>query len=337
MSIPPRKPEAEEAKEHLCNMADEMLKLNDKGSDGLITKVDLYRIARQEIARVGESIAKYENLVLVALLSPESDCEGAPSFERKINAMAQNCHKRVMRIAIDVSTERKGEADENYLGIAEKCLENAAQNGDERARETASRALRLLFKREIEPVVESYESVMDIGELREIFEADRQFLRTQYPDPTTPQNMFTEQVFDAVKTIITKYNNGQREKAEVAIKQVSSIAGNGMVLEEFFGEFERSLIQRNIENALLYAFVNGTENIKREAEGAILRTANKRMKEELLKIADRCGKESELGEEAQLLASQMLFKGEYRATIKSVPPVPPRRPTFPPPRRARVQ
>ena len=321
----PQNADTEKVKECQHNLVEAMLDLNGQGRDGIMMKTELYLLGRRQAAKLNGEEKKYVNLLVLALISPESDIKVAPKVDARLAREASQLKQTVIKVGVNVAQELQNGKDDEYLEVAERVLVNASQHGDEATRKKASVLLEKFFKTDKEPAKEVPTYADELHDMRETLRADSLFLKSGYPDPTSPQSMYIDQILDAVRRTFNPYiNNGKRDEVEVALRQIIN-CGKREVLEQLFtgDEFTIKRLQRNVENALLYAFLAGEDKVRTHAEEALLRMRGERVERKLQQIARKYG-DREIGEEAALLIASIRVT-ESAAKVMLPPPPPSRR------------
>jgi hypothetical protein len=158
---------------------------------------------------------------------------------------------------------------------------------------------------------------------------DRRFLCDDIiQDPTTPQMMYVECVFDAVEKVLGAGPRTDIEKMEyqAALKQLTTFGADPGAMKGLLDNHTLKLIRRNVENALLHALV--ASDFRDLACAGLEKIGSDRIEEVLDKIVARIGESSPAG----IAASEALenIRGrKIEETIVFVPPKPPKIPSRP--------
>ncbi|MFN7991854.1 MAG: hypothetical protein U0R44_06905 [Candidatus Micrarchaeia archaeon] len=178
-------------------------------------------------------------------------------------------------------------------------------------------------KPEIAAAAGSLMAGVRIDDEKETAVADFEFLlETEYIDPTSPQRMYVEFIFDAVKTVYgpLPLTKRQSDDLEIAVKQLSAHGANPGQIEAIFesksDQFNLRKVMKSVENALLHAFANNGGSVRELAASGLERIGSERVQTVLERIVAR--NKNELGSKADDLLADIRGR-EVWDTVVVVP------------------
>lgn len=239
----------------------------------------------------------------------------------------------VVRVKEDASTT-SGEC----LALAKDALIYAANNCDNGSRKYALEALRhfddpevrafLLESASTSPAqlrAAAEESISFIYSNENLATArsDRKTILSMYPDPSSIQYSYASSLFDSIKQILVKKPANRAERIE--------LAANILVLTSFcnappeiptFPEAVRSVMQRNVENALIHAFMSHTGQLRIMADAGLEALSSERVERILERVLQRGGSSStHLSDLLERVRGKMVIATMTEATF-GPPPLP---------------
>lgn len=160
--------------------------------------------------------------------------------------------------------------------------------------------------------------------------SDREFLlETEYPDPTSPQRLYIDCVFDAVERVLgSKASN--RNELEIAVRQLAAYGTSPGQIEAIFesksDKHNLKIILRNVENALLHAVASPDPDIRSQAACGLEKIGSDRIEQILERIVERHGEEGEVGAIADETLAKIrgdkieILDVSFRHSPKKLPP-----------------
>lgn len=319
-----QKTDVDEVKNGLYNMVEAMLRMG--GGEELMMKTELLMLGiRQSKKLEPQDTQKFYDLLVLSYIGPHGD---APDLDKKIMEGISTKFIEGITERVILETER----DDRYAEVAKKCLMNATMHGNEVTRKYAAMALGIftndaqvrdsladIAEKDTGAAAEGAEAglrAIKIRIERETAEADRAMLvETEYPDPKMVQRQFIDNIFRAVNAIYKGEVTGTGGRINVI-----TLATQGTDIPVKLDAHSAKLVKRNVENAIISAFINGDEAVRNEAVAGIRRLGSVKILENLEDITkaerDSEGKLSHLGRKAREIA-----EGIQRARYgKTLPP-----------------
>ncbi|MBN1169778.1 hypothetical protein JXA56_02035 [Candidatus Micrarchaeota archaeon] len=305
-----QKIDVDEVKNGLYNMVEAMLKMG--GGEELMMKTELLMLGiRQSKKLEPHDTQKFYDLLVLSYIGPQGD---APNLDKKLmdgisTKFIQGTTERVI-----LETDR----DDRYAEFAKKCLINAAKHGNDITRKYAAIALGAftndvhirnslvdIVEKETGAAAEGAEAglrAIKIRTERETADADRAMLvETEYPDPKMVQRQFIDNIFRAVNAIYGGTVTGTAGRINVI-----TLATQGTSIPVKLDAHSIRLVKRNVEGALISAFINGDEAVRNEAIEGIKKMGSVRILENLEDITkterDSAGSLNPLGRKAREIA-----------------------------------
>ncbi|MBD3210950.1 hypothetical protein GF318_06245 [Candidatus Micrarchaeota archaeon] len=238
-----------------------------KGSKGA-AKLGFGLADKSQDAEAGQI---YEDLVLLAFKPTHK-----LSFSKTISTGAA-----VVRVQ-NGNISCRGFDPDKFLELAKKCLINAAKKGNDYSKRFAVEALRNFnnregIKEELLAIAQGrndeklmgavFESLMHlrVDEELEVAQRDRKLILDNY-DETSPGRLYAEMLFDSIETVLRDTGRKEREQdVTVATMQLARSNIKSEAPGEMLDEVSIKLAQKNIENALIHAMVNGEGRSREEA------------------------------------------------------------------------
>jgi len=335
---------------------DSLLKAYTKipGHDGIPEKMNreelqaiVERICVYSTDEVANSAKLYDDLTALAMASPqESVSKADEKLQRIYTAIAEGAYAQTISVGAGVVESN----DDRTKEVAKKCLINVAQYGNSKSRRYAIEALELFQNdigvRRLIGTIEQRDSDQELRKIagstmksiRENDEietaiADGEFLvETQYQDPTLPQRMYIETVFDAVVGVLSDPNPSEANtNTMVLMKQLTTFGVAPGPMEGLIDSYDFRKIKKNIANAMIHALVFGDEKIQKMAASAIEKICAREdeVGKNTLKILDRVatrhrndtGYMNETGSRIRTLVAK-IQKSKFGKSLP--PPLPPK-------------
>jgi len=296
---------------------------------------------------VAQNAKLYDDLSALAMTSPnETVAKAGEKLQRIYGAIGEGLYAQTISVGAGVIDSR----DERTKQVAKKCLINVVEHGDDRARGYAIEALELfpgdmavrkligtLEQTDPNPTIRKVAGAV-MKAIRENDEietaiADGEFLvETQYQDPTMPQRMYIETVFDAVVGILRDPKLSEtNQNAMVLMKQLTTFGVAPGPMEELIDSYDFRKVRRNIANAMVHALVFGDEKVQEMAASALEKICAREddISKSTLKILDRVatrhrddkGSMNETGSRIRALVEK-IQKSKFGKSLP--PPLPPK-------------
>jgi len=328
---PPVRPQ--KTMDMLYNMVNEMLKMG--GGEELMMKTELFMLGVRQAKKLdAQETQKFQDLLVLSYIGPQGD---APELDKRMmdGISEQFIEKITERIV------REAMRDERYEEVAVRCLLRAAEYGNDVTRKYAAMALgsfgeNAQVRYSLAEIAEKGTGVavegaevglkaIQIRTERETAEADRAMLvETEYPDPKMVQRQYVDNIFRAVNAILGNEVTGTQGKISVI-----TLATQGINIPVKMDDYSAKLIKRNVENALVFASVNGDENVREEAAAGLKKIGSNKIIDQLDNITrtarDSSGSLTAIGARARKLSTEI----QMAKFGKTLPPPLRRRSTRP--------
>ncbi|MBU0527677.1 hypothetical protein KKE92_04300 [Candidatus Micrarchaeota archaeon] len=296
---------------------------------------------------VAQNAKLYDDLTALAIISPEETVAKADEkLQRMFAALGEGAYAQTISVGAGVVDS----TDDRTREVAKKCLINVAEYGNSKARRFAIEALELfpadMMVRKIvgkieqtdpDPVLRKIagavmKAIRENDEIESAI-ADGEFLvETQYQDPTMPQRMYIEAIFDAVVEILRDPKPSEANtKIMVLMKQLTTFGVAAGPMGELIDNHDLLKIRKNVVNAMVHALVFGDEKIQKMAASAIEKVCAREdaVGRSTLKILDRVatrhrndiGDMNETGARIRVLVAK-IQKSKFGKSLP--PPLPPR-------------
>lgn len=297
----------------------------------------------EKVAKVGLMIDRmsqdpdgcglYGNLWLLA-----AKAESSGSYGPTISTGAA-----VVRVQND-AVEFAGFDKEKFLKLAKRALINLVRNGNPEAQPFAVEALRnfrdkdgirtelLVIARErkdpalMNAIVESLMQLGIEGQL-ELMRRDREMLfSTAYPDETGVERLYIDMMFDAVEKVLLGV--GQSEKNDEVMVALTQLARSGITGGpggDLLDEPSLKVVQKNAEDALLYALISGDSEQRERASEGLVSIGSERVTFILSKLVEKEMPAEKISERGKA-AKAVLAKIYGEVTPKDLPSLPPPKP-----------
>lgn len=202
--------------------------------------------------------------------------------------------------------ETPGFDKDKFLNLAKRALINVVRNGDSAARPFAVEALRVFEDREgikeellaiagtnkdpkvMKVIVESLMELDLEGQL-ELVRKERKLLTgTVYQNDSLPGKLYIEMIFDAVEKVLVEIRNPEkRDGVMIAITQLAKSGISGDDGNEMLDDASLRIVQKNAEDALLYAVIRGDTEQKEIAMEGLLSIGSQRIMPALKSTLER--------------------------------------------------
>jgi hypothetical protein len=204
-----------------------------------------------------------------------------------------------------------GMDSEGFMKLAKQAFLRAVEEGHESCKVYAIEALRHMKDYEVRNVLTGIARNSDISELKaaagdsighmrkiselEQAKADLEFLiEIEYADPTSPQPMYIEQIFQAVETALRiRKEDEETPNVAVSLVKLNAYSGKPSQIDELFpSKNDRDnlkRVDRNVENALLHALTDGNPAQKSRAAEGLVKLGSDRVEQILDSIVKREG------------------------------------------------
>ena len=230
---------------------------------------------------------------------------------------------------------------EKFLKLAKRGLINVVRNGNPEAQPFAVEALRnfrdkegiraelLAIARErkdprlMNAIIDSLMQLGLEGQL-ELVQRDKKMLySTTCQDETLPGRLYIDMMFDAVEKVLLGVGNPEKnDEITIALTQLARSGIKGGPGGDLLDEASLEVVQKNVEDALLYALISGDKEQKEKAGEGLASIGGERVVTILSKLV-RKEMPSEVMSERGKAAKAVLARIYGDVTPKDVVSIPP--------------